>query len=29
VLGVDEHRVIVHQLVARHGERTSVGEIGS
>ena len=29
VLGVDEHRVIVHQLVARHSERTSVGEIGS
>jgi hypothetical protein len=29
VLGVDEHRVVVHQLVARHGERSSVGEIGS
>lgn len=29
VLGVDERRVIVHQLVARHGERAGVGEIGS
>jgi multisubunit Na+/H+ antiporter MnhE subunit len=29
VLGVDERRVIVHQLVARHRQRTSVGEIGS
>jgi hypothetical protein len=29
VLGVDEHRVVVHQLVARHSERSSVGEIGS
>jgi multisubunit Na+/H+ antiporter MnhE subunit len=29
VLGVDEHRVIVHQLLARHDERASVREIGS
>lgn len=29
VLGVDGQRVIVHQLVARHGERASVREIGS
>lgn len=29
VLGVDERRVIVHQLVARHDERASVREIGS
>jgi len=29
VLGVDERRVIVHQLVARHGERAGVREIGS
>lgn len=29
VLGVDERRVVVHQLVARHSARASVGEIGS
>jgi hypothetical protein len=29
VLGVDECRVIVHQLAARHEERASVREIGS
>jgi hypothetical protein len=29
VLGVDEQRVIVHQLLARHEERESVVEIGS
>lgn len=29
VLGVDEQRVIVHQLLARHSERESVVEIGS
>jgi hypothetical protein len=29
VLGVDEHHVVVHQLVARHSERESVAEIGS
>ncbi len=29
VLGVDERRVIVHQLLARHAERESVVEIGS
>jgi multisubunit Na+/H+ antiporter MnhE subunit len=29
VLGVDERGVIVHQLVARHGERAGVVEIGS
>ncbi len=29
VLGVDEHRVVVHQLVARRSERSSIGEIGS
>jgi multisubunit Na+/H+ antiporter MnhE subunit len=29
VLGVDERRVIVHQLLARHGERESIVEVGS
>lgn len=29
VLGVDERRVIVHQLLARHSERESVVEVGS
>lgn len=29
VLGVDERRVIVHQLAARHDERMSLREIGS
>jgi hypothetical protein len=29
VLGVDEQRVIVHQLLARHRERESVVEVGS
>ncbi|HEY2140944.1 MAG TPA: Na+/H+ antiporter subunit E [Solirubrobacteraceae bacterium] len=29
VLGVDEQRVIVHQLLARHPERESVVEVGS
>jgi multisubunit Na+/H+ antiporter MnhE subunit len=29
VLGVDERRVVVHQLLARHQERESVVEIGS
>lgn len=29
VLGVDEHRVIVHQLLARRSERESVVEIGA
>ncbi|MGH2865077.1 MAG: Na+/H+ antiporter subunit E [Solirubrobacteraceae bacterium] len=29
VLGVDEQRVIVHQLLARHCERESVVEVGS
>jgi hypothetical protein len=29
VLGVDERRVIVHQLLARNDERTSIREIGS
>jgi hypothetical protein len=29
VLGVDDRRVIVHQLLARHGERDSVVEVGS
>jgi hypothetical protein len=29
VLGVDERRVVVHQLLARQGERESVVELGS
>jgi multisubunit Na+/H+ antiporter MnhE subunit len=29
VLGVDERRVIVHQLLARHGERKSIVQVGS
>lgn len=28
VLGVDEHQLVVHQLLARHTERESIREIG-